>query len=70
MSSIQLVLLILFILPLALKIDLSYSIRIRKRISSNFYPMGIIIRNKKKRNVFFLKKENKFINKMCFIILK
>lgn len=51
MSSIQFVLLIiLFMLVLALKIDLNYSIRIRKPVSSNFYPMEIIIR---KGYVFF-----------------
>lgn len=68
MSSIQFVLLIiLFMLVLALKIDLNYSIRIRKPVSSNFYPMEIIIR---KGCFFFLKKGDKFINKMYSIILE
>lgn len=50
MSSIQRVLLIIFfILALSLKIDLNYSIRIGKRISSNFYPMELLEIKKKKR---------------------
>lgn len=69
MSSIQFVLLIiLFMLALALKIDLNYSIRIRNLVSSNFYPMEIIIR--KGYVFFFFKKEDKFINKMYSIILE
>lgn len=66
MSSIQFVLLIiLFMLALALKIDLNYSIRIRKLVSSNFYPMEIIIR--KGYVFFFLKKKINLLIK-CILL--
>lgn len=80
MSSIQRVLLIIFfiLLALSLKIDLNNSIRIRKRITSNFYPMELLEIKKKKRtfeinllilmNVFYYLRMICKSNKICYSI--
>lgn len=80
MSSIQRVLLIIFfiLLALSLKIDLNNPIRIRKRITSNFYPMKLLEIKKKKRtfeinllilmNVFYYLRMICKSNKICYSI--
>lgn len=80
MSSIQRVLLIIFfiLLALSLKIDLNNPIRIRKRITSNFYPMELLEIKKKKRtfeinllilmNVFYYLRMICKSNKICYSI--